>query len=204
MTQPTKKFTLFTVMILIVSSLAACGYNNNNPDLQNQGYQNRMNDNMGVRNMDGYPQTYNNGMNRGTYPYDGRFNNMNNNMMNNNMANNNNMQLNQRVADRMENTAEKVNGVSESTVIVRGNDAVVGIDLKENQNRNNVERKVHRALRQTEPGYNIHVTSEQKLHNRIKNMDTQMTDENQPVQDLTEDFTSLVRDIGRTVTAPFR
>lgn len=56
----------------------------------------------------------------------------------------------------------------------------------------------------------MHVTSDNNLHMRIRTLNTDTNGNNnditpgQPVRDVGRDIADLIRDIGRTVTAPFR
>ncbi len=85
-----------------------------------------------------------------------------------------------------------------------------------NDNRANgvsrqLERRVQRAVQRIAPNHNIYVTSDENLVRRIQNLDGNMRggfnnngDMGTAARDVVADFGALVRDIGRTVTAPFR
>ncbi|WP_047153014.1 YhcN/YlaJ family sporulation lipoprotein [Aneurinibacillus tyrosinisolvens] len=109
----------------------------------------------------------------------------------------------QRVADHMARLATGVKGVSRASAVVNGKDVIIGIDGANAADAKVKEREVYQALRKSQPGYNIHVTSDRNLHQRIRTLNTQMA-AGHPVRDLTADIGALIRDIGRTVTAPFR
>lgn len=74
-----------------------------------------------------------------------------------------------------------------------------------------LERRVQRAVQRIAPNHNIYVTSDENLVRRIQNLDGNMRggynnngDMGTAARDVVADFGALVRDIGRTVTAPFR
>ena len=92
-----------------------------------------------------------------------------------------------------------------------GNDIVIGIDGGNKQDRKTLEQQVLQKVKNRQQGFNVHVTSDNNLHIRIRTLNTDMTNGNnnditpgQPVRDVGRDISELIRDIGRTVTAPFR
>lgn len=118
---------------------------------------------------------------------------------------------NQRIAERVADVAEDVPGVSRATAIVYGNDIVIGIDQRKQKDVRALEQKVRHMVQSKEPGYNVHVTSDDKIHTRIRSVYTNMNNNNtnritagHPIRDLGNDVAYIIRDIGRTVTAPFR
>ncbi|MED0679852.1 YhcN/YlaJ family sporulation lipoprotein [Aneurinibacillus thermoaerophilus] len=111
---------------------------------------------------------------------------------------------NRAVADRMANAATKVVGVTRATAVVSGRDAVIGLDINNvTKSKTTIEREVAKAVKAAEPGYNVHVTTDGALHQRIRALSDQ-TRAGHPVRTLTHDVGMLIRDIGRSVTAPFR
>ncbi|MNI65660.1 Sporulation lipoprotein [compost metagenome] len=97
----------------------------------------------------------------------------------------------------------KVKGVSKATVLVHDKDVVVGIDVKKGEPATSVEDKVRNKVESSKPGYFVHVTSEKKLHERIKTLNTKMTGKN-PVKTLGNDVGIIIQDIGKAVRAPFQ
>lgn len=108
-------------------------------------------------------------------------------------------------ADRMVRTATKVPGVVHATAVVNGKDAVIGLDITNTaaQNKRAIEYKVAHAVKKAEPGYNVHVTTDAQLHQRIRTLNTQVQT-GHPVRTLANDVGIIIKDIGRAVTAPFR
>ncbi|WCN37564.1 YhcN/YlaJ family sporulation lipoprotein [Aneurinibacillus uraniidurans] len=108
-------------------------------------------------------------------------------------------------ADRMARTAMKVPGVAHATAVVNGKDAVIGLDTTSAaaQDKRAIEHKVANAVKKAEPGYNVHVTTDAQLHQRIRTLNTQVQT-GHPVRTLANDVGVIIKDIGRAVTAPFR
>ena len=112
---------------------------------------------------------------------------------------------NKAVSERIGKQVSKIKGVSKATVIVHRRDAIVGIDVKQGENAKAVETKVRQAVQGSEPGFAVHVTSDKQHHARIQNLHSQMVPlDGHPVRNFSEDVGILLRDMGRTVTAPFR
>lgn len=108
-------------------------------------------------------------------------------------------------SDKIAKHVYTVKGVSKATVIVHNRDAIVGIDVKRGENAKAVENQVREAVARSEPGYTVHVTSDKQYHARIRSLQSQMKPiDGHPVRNFSEDVGTLLRDIGHTVTAPFR
>jgi len=107
--------------------------------------------------------------------------------------------------EKLARHAKGVKGVDKATVIVHNKDVLVGIDVKHGDNSSTVARQVKRSIERAEKGYNVHVTADKKYHSKIMDMHTSMVPlDGHPVRDFSHDVGVLIRDIGRTVTAPFR
>ncbi|GAB7386344.1 hypothetical protein BSNK01_01790 [Bacillaceae bacterium] len=232
MTKNLRKFTLLLAMLLAVPSLAACnanrdngpgirGYENagdfdrnrpmydyNRPGTEPYAYRDRDGmipyGNDYLPNADRYPDG------RVTPFYDDRFpdrdrlpfaDDGNNMRLNGNMADVNGLDG---LAQRMANAADRVKGVKKATVLIRGNDVVIGIDVNNRQNAQAIERQVAQTVNRVQPGFNIHVTSDKRLHQRIQAMREQNNNDNWRPRAWGDDFADLIRDIRRTVTAPIR
>ena len=85
--------------------------------------------------------------------------------------------------------------------------------MKKGANVKEVENNVRQRVQAKEPGYKVHVTSDAKIHTRIHTIYTTMNtnmnnnmrnNPGHPVRALGTDMADVIRDIGRTVTAPFR
>ncbi|AMA73841.1 MULTISPECIES: YhcN/YlaJ family sporulation lipoprotein [Aneurinibacillus] len=111
----------------------------------------------------------------------------------------------QKAAERMAQLAANVHGVTRATAIVYDRDAVIGVEGATASNMKMLERSVHEALRRAEPGYTIHVTADKTLTQRIRTLSANMGNKGtNAMRTFGRDITQLIRDIGRSVTAPFR
>ncbi|USG67513.1 YhcN/YlaJ family sporulation lipoprotein [Brevibacillus ruminantium] len=126
-------------------------------------------------------------------------------------------------AERLVRAASTVPGVSGATAVVHGNDAVIGVKTRfpanQTQQRQVIEQKVHAAARSASPQMRIRVTSDDHMYGRVHRLSTSLTHGvSNAAHSLTTgpttvggnlsnaagDFTALIRDLGRSVTAPFR
>ncbi|MFY0545228.1 YhcN/YlaJ family sporulation lipoprotein [Brevibacillus sp. H7] len=129
--------------------------------------------------------------------------------------------FNQQLAERIARAADSVPGVDHATAIVYGNDCVVGANTRMNtlQQRQVIERQIHSAVRSVAPNCNIRVTTDGSMFTRIQKMDMSIrnglngtnnaitsgpTTVPENLANVATDFAALVRDMGRTITAPFR
>ena len=125
---------------------------------------------------------------------------------------------NRELADRVERACSKINGVQSASAIVYQKDAIVGLQMKNGLNakqRQSIERQAHETARTLVPNHQVKVTSDAAMTSRIKKMDgtfrqhahsmtTGPTTVGGNLGNAANDFGMLVRDLGRTVTAPFR
>ncbi|MCQ6558575.1 YhcN/YlaJ family sporulation lipoprotein [Paenibacillus mendelii] len=112
---------------------------------------------------------------------------------------------NKDASDKIAKHISSVKGVSKATVVVHNNDAIVGLDVKAGENTSMVEKEVKRAVERVHPGYTVYVTTDKNLHSRIRGVQSQMVPlDGHPIRNMTEDVGTLIRDMGRTITAPFR
>ncbi|MEJ8544637.1 YhcN/YlaJ family sporulation lipoprotein [Brevibacillus borstelensis] len=131
--------------------------------------------------------------------------------------------FNRDVAERLARSADNVPGVEGATAAVYGNDCIIGVRTRfgaqDMQQRQVIERQVHSAARAAAPNLNIRVTSDDNMFSRVQNIRNTVTNgltnttntltsgPNTVAGNLANaanDFTVLLRDVGRTVTAPFR
>ncbi|SDF73774.1 Sporulation lipoprotein YhcN/YlaJ (Spore_YhcN_YlaJ) [Fontibacillus panacisegetis] len=107
------------------------------------------------------------------------------------------------VTKKISDEVLKVKGVSKATVLVHDKDVVVGIDVKKGEPATSVEENVRYRVEGSKPGYFVHVTSDKKIHERIKKLNTKMTGKNS-VKTLGNDVGVIIQDIGKTIRAPFQ
>jgi len=134
--------------------------------------------------------------------------------------------FNQNMAEQLTRIADDVPGVDRATVVVSGQDAVIGIRVRKNlapEQAKVIEQHVHSAARAVAPRLNIRVTSDPAMFTRILGMNAAIYQEAQhrmhnapsdvrnipsnvsnEVTNSINDFGVLLRDLGRTATAPFR
>ncbi|MDF2683226.1 MAG: sporulation protein [Brevibacillus sp.] len=130
--------------------------------------------------------------------------------------------FNQNMAEQLTRAADDVPGVDRATVIVKGQDAVIGIRVRQNlapEQGKVIEQQVHSAARAVSPSMNIRVTSEPAMFTRIRGINDAIYNEAQNrtnnvhnvpsnvannVSNTVNDFGILLKDLGRTVTAPFQ
>lgn len=111
--------------------------------------------------------------------------------------------LDQNVANRMARIAADIDGVTKATAVIHGKDAIVGVDVDKRKNTKIVETNVYNAVQKADPAYRVHITSNADLNQRIRVLNTQMKT-GHPLQNIGQDFSTILRDIGRTITAPFK
>lgn len=193
-----RKSMVFFLSFFMIAVLAACGMNNQGaaPDTRyDDRYNVTQNGNNGDRNpMYGNRDMTGNNMNG----------NMNRNMNRNNMNNNRMNGYNQQLADDITDAAARVNGVDQATAVVYGDNCALGLDVKNDKDAKNIEQKVRSAVNRVAPNYEFNITSDQDMMGRIQNMDQQMRNGNGNLQNIGNDFTQLIQDIGQAATAPFR
>jgi len=212
---------MFMIPALVIGGLSACGYNTSDNATRGYGTNNVNNTHYrgyGVNNYDGFG-TYNNNY-RTVTPYNnGYYNGYGYNGMNNygygantnGWYGNNTLQINtfstnKAIATRVVNLANDVPGVTRAVAVVNGNDIVVGIEGKGHKNLKTLEKEVKGKILRHEKGFKVHVTSDKNLTSRIITIHTNLTTDTtgHPVRAMGSDIAALIRDIGRTVTAPFR
>lgn len=97
----------------------------------------------------------------------------------------------------------KVKGVSKATVLVHNPDVLIGIDVKEGEHTATVEDHVRYKVESSKPGYFVHVTSNKKLHQKIKKLSTKMSGK-KPGQAEGTEVGVIILDIGQETRTPFR
>lgn len=107
--------------------------------------------------------------------------------------------LPKQISDRVSH----MDGVDKATVLVSNQDILVGVDAKKGKDPKVVEEYVRHHLTLDQPGYRVHVTSDKKLHARIRNLNTKVNG-GHSIQHFSNDVRTILKDIGKTVTAPFK
>jgi len=171
------------------------GMNNYGVNSYNNGFGYGMNNYGYGTNNYGYGTNNNYGFGANTYGWHG-----------NNTLQNNTFSTNKAIATRVVNLANDVPGVTRAVAVVHGNDIVVGIEGKGHKNLKTLEKDVKGKILRHEKGFKVHVTSDKNLTSRINTIHSNLTTNTtgHPVRAMGSDIASLIRDMGRTVTAPFR
>ncbi|URN93040.1 MAG: YhcN/YlaJ family sporulation lipoprotein [Candidatus Pristimantibacillus lignocellulolyticus] len=190
-----KRIAFALISASIVLTMSGCGMNSKNVDHNKSRVQSNGNHSILNGNMDG---------NRNVNP-NGNMNGMNGNN-NGNLNGNMGVKSNSNdIVEKIQNSIQKVNGVTASTVFVNKDDVIVGVDLKDNAKKAEVEKQVKRAVQKIDGKYKVHVTSDKNMHTRIQDMKSQMTPmDGHPVRDMAKDVGILIEDIGKAITAPLR
>jgi len=98
-----------------------------------------------------------------------------------------------------------INGVNDATVFVNGKDIIVGLEVNNVGQKNQVEQKVRQVLEKDNHGYTVHVTSERAIHDRIRSIQGQMQPmDGHPMRNMANDIGQLLKDMGKAVTEPLR
>lgn len=101
----------------------------------------------------------------------------------------------QQVASRASEAAEKVAGVERAVSVVQGTDIVVGIDVNNNANLLGLEKKVEQVISTNEEGYNVYVTSDPDITERVHTLFTNMN--NVKTSFVTNGIGEIIYDIGK-------
>lgn len=94
---------------------------------------------------------------------------------------------------RVTNIAKTVPGVNRAQAVAQGIDVVIGIETS--GNNLSIERQVQQKVKSAEPGYNIYVTSNPDLQNRIRTLFTAKT--NVRHGQITHGISGIIYEMGR-------
>lgn len=173
-----------------------------------------MDNNAPLNTRDNLGTNLNNGMVRNndgiTGINDGRMgnNNTTNDLLRNDTRLNNTNRLNNNLSTNLSGTPDRATAIaqrvtalpeiSNASVLISGNTAIVGCDV--NGNTNNtitaaLKQKVEAAVKVADKNIqNVSVTSDPNIHSRIKTMSTDMNNGN-PVKGFTQDIEDIMRQI---------
>lgn len=111
-------------------------------------------------------------------------------------SNTNEIRSAQQVSSRASETAEKVQGVVRATSIVQGMDIVVGIDANKQSDQKALEQRVKQEISRNEQGYNVYVTADEDIHERIRTLFTNMN--NVKTSRVSSGIGDIIYDIGQS------
>ena len=153
-----KKIAIFAVLVLVFTLIGTAWQTRTSqkPNVGNERLENRLARNNTLRNNN----RLNNNIN----------NNLNNDIRNDNMARNTATSRADKIAKKVSN----LNEVNNATVVISGNTALVGINMKNNlegKMTNNLKNKVEKIVRDTDNNIkNVSVTADADLYKRLSNM----------------------------------
>ncbi|MEW9668221.1 YhcN/YlaJ family sporulation lipoprotein [Ammoniphilus sp. 3BR4] len=108
---------------------------------------------------------------------------------------------------RIADLADDTPGVARSSSIVYGEDIVVGIQVRNFSESTYLEQKVKRLIQEREPGYNIYVTSNNQMNERIRaitenaaNSYAQSERHHQPQRDIETEISNIKNVINKMNT----
>ncbi len=87
-------------------------------------------------------------------------------------------------------------GVRSAVSVVQGIDIVIGIEADNSGDMHALEQKVKQTVSGSEQGYNVYVTGDEKISERIRNLFTNMN--NVKTSNVTTGIGEIIYDIGRT------
>lgn len=179
---------LMICALIALSGLAGC---NNN---QNEGVQPQIGENSGQVNNTGNTINTTQVGQRFDHPYNHNYNGDYSGSQH--TSTKNDIRSAQQVAARASEAAEKVPGVGRATSIVQGMDIVVGIDANTQGDRSALENRVKQVISRNEQGYNVYVTADDDIHNKIRNLFTNMN--NVKTSNVTSGIGEIIYDIGHS------
>ncbi|MGC5327282.1 YhcN/YlaJ family sporulation lipoprotein [Brevibacillus sp. SYSU BS000544] len=94
---------------------------------------------------------------------------------------------------RVTQIAKSVSGVNSAQAVAQGIDVVIGVDA--GGHNPSIERQVHHKVKAAEPGYNIYVTTDPDLQNRVRTLFTAMT--NVRHGQITHGISGIIYEMGR-------
>jgi hypothetical protein len=178
---------LLVTTFIVLTALSGC---NNNGDQAAQPRIGEMDGNVnhGDKGMDvtNVTQRYDNPYN---HNYNGDFTGAENSSVTNDIRSA------QQTGARASEAAEKVAGVRRAVSVVQGMDIVIGIEADNSGDMQALEQKVKQAVSKSEQGYNVYVTGDEKLSERVRNLFTNMN--NVKTSHVSPGIGEIIYDIGR-------
>lgn len=191
------------------------GFIGNRPDDNNQGFfgTNNTNDNMNRRQ-----SPFQNGTdqvnNRNEGPLTDMLDRDDQNQVNNNPQNYNRRGTfenrgkvgyydgtDRKLARTISERVKDIKGVADARTIVYGDQIVVGVNT--NDNNKNIDRKVKSAIRDIVQTQNVTVVTDNKMFDRIRNVDDSLRDGN-GINEVQSDINGIFRDLGNAISRPFQ
>ncbi|MEH7379806.1 YhcN/YlaJ family sporulation lipoprotein [Bacillus sp. JJ1533] len=111
---------------------------------------------------------------------------------------NDNGKLVRKISER----ANKVKNVDDARVIVTDDNVLVAVDTNDNNNRNNVQNAVKKAVAPLAGNRNINVVTDEGTFTRVRDIDNDIRNGNRR-ESIDADIKDLFNNIGNTIKAPF-
>ncbi|CAM4300637.1 hypothetical protein FHS16_000621 [Paenibacillus endophyticus] len=106
-------------------------------------------------------------------------------------------------AKQLEHRADQVTGVGKANVVLLKKDAFVALVLDENGKKTIIEKQVYAALKGQYPAYDIHVTADEGLRERINELNA-LIGKGASIQSLSKHAALVVRDINAQLSPAVR
>ncbi|KZE67419.1 hypothetical protein AWM68_19445 [Fictibacillus phosphorivorans] len=113
-----------------------------------------------------------------------------------------------KLAERIANKVNDIRGVDDAHVILEDNNVIVGVDTDENK-KEELTKKVRETTADLAPNRDVKVVSDQKMVNRIENVDNDLrdgrayTEVESDVRGISKDIVNAGSDLGNAIKRPF-
>ncbi len=113
-----------------------------------------------------------------------------------------------KLAERIANKVNDIRGVDDAHVILEDNNVIVGVDTDENK-KEELTKKVRETTAKLAPNRDVKVVSDQKMVNRIENVDNNLrdgrayTEVESDVRGISNDIVNAGSDLGNAIKRPF-
>ncbi|WP_458415124.1 YhcN/YlaJ family sporulation lipoprotein [Schinkia sp. CFF1] len=179
---------LLFITSILMTWLVGCNISNNT----NEGAQPQIGENAGqVKNVSNNEMNTTNVANQYDQPYNHNYNGT----YSGTQDATNDIRSAQQVASRASEAAEKISGVKRAVSVVQGMDIVVGIDVNQRGDIQTLEQKVKQVISKNEQGYNVYVTSDPDIKERIRTLFTNLN--NVKTSFVTGGVGEIIYDIGQ-------
>ena len=105
------------------------------------------------------------------------------------------------LARKISNRVKDINGVADVRTIVYGDQIIVGVYAQDMPK--NIDRKVKAAVRDIVPTQNVTVVTDDKMFDRIRNVDDHLQNGN-GINEVQADINGILKDLGNAISRPFQ
>src|SRR5690606_196237 len=103
------------------------------------------------------------------------------------------------LARKISNRVKDINGVADVRTIVYGDQIIVGVYAQDMPK--NIDRKVKAAVRDIVPTQNVTVVTDDKMFDRIRNVDDHLQNGN-GINEVQADINGMLKDLGNAISRP--